>query len=81
MITKQGTVIKVIDDNTAKVEVHNYRQHKIYNKRFRITKRFLIDTPHKLKEGEDVLIEQCRPLSKRKHWKKSSSPWCSYTCY
>lgn len=74
MITKKGTVVKVIDENTAKVEVHNYRQHKIYNKRFRITKNFLIDTPHKLEEGESVFIEQCRPVSKRKHWKLVVNP-------
>ncbi len=74
MITKKGTVVKVIDDSTAKVEVHSYRQHKIYKKRFRITKKFLVDTPHRLTEGESVLIEQCRPVSKTKHWKLVVNP-------
>ena len=74
MITKKGTVVKVIDDNTAKVEVHSYRQHKVYKKRFRITKNFLIDTPHRLEEGTQVEIEQCRPVSKRKHWKLLVKP-------
>jgi len=74
MITKKGTVVKVIDDTTSKVEVHSYRQHKIYKKRFRITKNFLIDTPHRLEEGESVEIEQCRPVSKRKHWKLLVNP-------
>lgn len=74
MITKKGTVVKVIDDSTAKVEVHSYRQHKIYKKRFRITKNFLVNTPNKLEEGEVVQIEQCRPVSKRKHWKLVVNP-------
>ena len=74
MITKKGTVVKVIDDNTSKVEVHSYQQHKIYKKRFRITKKFLIDTPSRLEEGQKVEIEQCRPVSKRKHWKLVVNP-------
>jgi small subunit ribosomal protein S17 len=74
MITKKGTVVKVIDDNTAKVEVHSYRQHKIYKKRYRITKRFLVDTSQKLEVGQKVEIEQCRPVSKRKHWKLVVNP-------
>lgn len=74
MIMKKGTVVKVIDENTAKVEVHSYRQHKIYKKRYRITKNFLIDTPHRLEEDQIVQIEQCRPVSKRKHWKLVVNP-------
>ncbi len=74
MITKKGTVIKVIDDKTAKVEVHSYRQHKIYKKRYRITKNYLIDTPNRLNEGDQVEIEQCRPVSKRKHWRLAVKP-------
>ncbi len=74
MITKKGTVVKVIDDKTSRVEVHSYQQHKIYKKRFRITKNFLIDTPHRLEVGAQVEIEQCRPVSKRKHWKLVVNP-------
>jgi small subunit ribosomal protein S17 len=69
MITKKGTVVKKSGDKTVKVEVHTYRAHPIYKKRFRVTKRFLAhDESNQYNVGDAVVIKQSRPVSKRKSW-------------
>ena len=70
MITKQGIVIAVSGQKTVKVEVADYRTHPKYQKRYRVTQKFLVhDEGGKGKVGDMVAIAPCRPLSKRKSWK------------
>ena len=69
MITKQGTVVKISGEKTIKVEVADYRPHPKYKKQYRITKDFLVhDEEGKAQVGDQVLIQQSRPVSKRKSW-------------
>ncbi len=69
MITKQGLVTKISGINTIRVEVHRYETHAVYKKRFRLTSNFLVHDPEsKAKVGDVVIIQQCRPISKRKSW-------------
>lgn len=79
MITKKGMVVKKSGTKTVKVEVHEYRAHAKYKKRFRVTKRFLVhDEKEMAAVGDAVLIAPCKPVSKKKTWTlqsvESSSP-------
>lgn len=69
MRTKQGTVVSDKMDKTITVEVHTYKSHPKYKKRFRETRKFAADNPeNKYKTGDAVVIYETRPLSKRKRW-------------
>jgi len=68
--TKQGTIIKKIDKRTAVVETFRMKTHPLYKKRFKVVKKYLTDDKdNKFKEGDVVLIEETRPISKRKRFK------------
>lgn len=69
MKTKTGTVISDKMERTIVVEVHFYKSHPKYKKKFRVTKKFMADNPgNKCKIGDTVTIYETRPLSKRKRW-------------
>lgn len=70
MRTKKGVITSAKMQNTAVVTVHTYRKHPLYEKRYRISKKFFADNPeNKYKEGDVVTIQETRPMSKRKRWK------------
>ncbi len=74
MITKKGTVTKISGSKTIKVEVNEYRAHPKYKKRFRVTKNFLAhDEKEAAKVGDEVIIEQHKPISKKKCWVLTSN--------
>jgi small subunit ribosomal protein S17 len=69
MITKKGMVVKISGSQTAKVEVNEYRTHPKYRKQYRVTKNFLTHDPKsEAKVGDEVVIEQCSPISKHKRF-------------
>lgn len=69
MITKKGVVVKRSGDKTVKVEINDYRSHPKYKKRYRVTSRILVHDEKNVAEvGSTVVIMQCRPQSKKKHW-------------
>ncbi len=71
MLTKQGTITSAKMQNTVTVTVHRSRQHTLYRKSFRVSKKFLADTNGMtdLAIGDIVTIQECRPISKLKHFK------------
>lgn len=71
MITKNGTITSAGKmTNTVTVTVHRHMVHPIYKKSFRMSKKFLADTNGMdLFLGDEVRIQECRPLSKRKRFK------------
>lgn len=72
MLTKKGTITSAGKmTNTITVVVHQQVSHPLYKKSFRQSKKFLADTAGMtdLMVGDEVVIEECRPLSKRKHFK------------
>ena len=70
MRTKKGTVTGTNMTGTVTVTVHRLVFHPIYKKRYRKSKNFLCDTNGMdLYEGDKVLIEECKPMSKNKHFK------------
>jgi len=52
------------------VEVNRLVKHPKYQKYFQVTKRYKADNPNDIKKlGDKVKIEECRPISKDKHFK------------
>ena len=75
MITKKGTVTKISGQKTIKVEVNEYRSDPKYHKRFSVTKNIAVhDETGSAKEGQEVSIRQCKPISKRKTWEIVPNP-------
>ena len=72
MRTKKGVVTAAKMKDTVTVTVHSYVTHPVYKKRFRKSKKFMADTGGQdIREGDLVVITECRPLSKNKHFKVS----------
>ncbi len=68
MRTKKGKVVKKID-KTLNVEVHTYKLHPKYKKRYRVTKKYLVHNPENKYEVEDTItFYETKPISKRKCW-------------
>jgi small subunit ribosomal protein S17 len=71
MRTKIGVITgaKKMKD-TVTVTVHRSVLHPLYKKRFRVSTKFLADCKGMdLAVGDTVEITECRPLSKRKHFR------------
>lgn len=72
MTQKIGTITQAGKmQDTVTVTVHALVRHPLYKKSFRRSKKFLVDTKgvSDLGVGDEVVIEECRPLSKTKHFK------------
>ncbi len=70
MITKKGIVTATKMTGTVTVTVHHQVSHPLYKKSYRQSKKFLVDL-NAMKDvgvGDEVVIQECRPLSKRKHF-------------
>jgi small subunit ribosomal protein S17 len=67
--TKIGVVVSNKMQKTVVVAVENVVQHKMYLKYVKRTSKFLAhaETPG-INVGDRVVIEESRPLSKRKRW-------------
>jgi len=66
--TKIGVVVSNKMQKTVVVAVENITQHGMYQKYIRRTSKFLAHANDPLNVGDRVIIEETRPLSKRKHW-------------
>ena len=53
---------------TAVVLVESKKTHPLYMKSFKRTKKFLVDDPMGVADGDVVIFEKIRPISKNKHW-------------
>lgn len=70
MLTKRGIVTAAKMTGTVTVTVHRRKQHPLYRKSFRVSKKFLADAHGlELGVGDEVLIAECRPLSRRKRFR------------
>lgn len=68
--TKVGVVISDKMDKTIVVKTERLVAHKLYGKYLRRHAKYMADDPESLcKIGDRVLIEECRPLSRRKRWR------------
>lgn len=66
--TKIGVVVSNKMEKTVVVAVENVSQHSMYRKYIRRTSKFLAHANDPLNVGDRVVIEESRPLSKRKRW-------------
>ena len=67
--TKVGLVTSSMADKSVVVKVENLVMHPLYSKFVRTSSKFMAhDEENTCNEGDRVLIEECRPLSKRKRW-------------
>jgi small subunit ribosomal protein S17 len=65
----KGVVVSTKMQKTVVVEVNTSKAHKLYKKRFTISKRYKAhDENNEYNVGDKVLIRQVRPLSKDKKW-------------
>ena len=66
---KIGIVVSNKMQKTVVVKVESRFPHPIYSKTIIKTKKYLVhDETENCNIGDQVIVSQCRPLSKRKHW-------------
>ena len=64
-----GVVVSDKMDKTIVVRVERRVMHPIYKKFISRSKKYAVhDEANKHKVGDQVLIRECRPISKRKCW-------------
>ncbi len=65
-----GTVVAAKMNKTVVVAVYRQKLHPIYQKRYRVTKKYHAHVADgTLAVGDKVVIEETRPLSKTKRWR------------
>jgi len=64
-----GRVVKKSGDKTVSVLVTRQTTHPIYKKIIRVSKKYLAhDADNTIAVGENVKIQETKPLSKNKSW-------------
>jgi small subunit ribosomal protein S17 len=64
-----GKVVKKSGDKTVSVLVTRQTTHPIYKKIIRVSKKYLAhDADNTIAVGENVKIQETKPLSKNKSW-------------
>jgi len=63
-----GKVVSNKMMNTVVVEVTGFKVHPMYGKRMKRNVKFHAHTEDKIKMGETVKIQECKPFSKTKNW-------------
>lgn len=64
-----GKIVSTKMQKTVVVEVERIKEHPKYKRRFKVHNRFKAhDEKSEYKEGDVVVIEECKPLSKDKNW-------------
>lgn len=65
----QGTVVSTKCDKTIAVKVERRFRHPLYQKTVKRSAKYAAHDPNgKYKEGDEVKIIECRPISKTKTW-------------
>ena len=65
-----GIIISNKMQKTIVVKIENRYPHPLYSKTLVKTKKYLAHDEKEVgKIGDQVLLQECRPLSKRKRWK------------
>ncbi|MEN8188339.1 MAG: 30S ribosomal protein S17 [Thermodesulfobacteriota bacterium] len=68
--TRTGSVVSNRMEKSIVVLVERKVRHKLYGKYIKRTVKYLADDPeNSCSIGDTVMIEECRPLSKRKRWR------------
>ena len=68
--SKVGVVVSSAADKSVVVKVENLVLHPLYKRFIRTSSKFMAhDEENDCNQGDRVLIEECRPISRRKHWR------------
>lgn len=68
----KGMVISDKMDKTVMVKVVSWKTHPLYQKKYKQDKKYKVHDPeNQLKVGDEILIEEYRPISKDKRWKRA----------
>ena len=68
--TKVGVVTSNAADKSVVVKVENFIMHPLYHRFVRTSSKFMAhDEENSCNAGDRVLIEECRPMSRRKRWR------------
>lgn len=71
--TLNGVVVADQADKTIAVRIERRVQHPLYKKIIGRTSKLQVhDEANEAKVGDQVTIEECRPMSKRKSWRLAS---------
>ncbi len=66
----QGVIVSDKMEKTVVVQVERVKEHPRYKKRIKVHKKYKAhDENNSYKEGDKVVIEDCRPISKDKKWR------------
>jgi small subunit ribosomal protein S17 len=66
----EGVIVSDKMNKTAVVLVTRLTKSPKYEKYYKVSKRFKAhDENNEYKEGDKVVIQEMRPMSKEKHWK------------
>ncbi len=66
----KGVVVSDKQEKTVVVRVERLKEHPRYKKRKKVHKRYKAhDEKQEFKEGDVVIIEETRPISKEKKWR------------
>ncbi len=65
----EGNVVSAKTDKTVTVRVERRFMHPVYKKYVRKTDKYAAhDEQNMFREGDRVLIQECRPMSRSKRW-------------
>ena len=66
----EGNVVSAAGDKSITVLVERKVKHPLYKKYIRLSTKLLAhDEQNECGEGDTVIIEECRPLSRNKSWR------------
>lgn len=66
----KGIVVSDKMQKTVVVKVARVKEHLRYKRRYEVHKRYKVhDEKGEYKIGDEITIEECRPLSKEKKWR------------
>ncbi|NBR95064.1 MAG: ribosomal protein S17 [Proteobacteria bacterium] len=65
----KAKVVNIIDKNTIKVTVTDYKKHPRYGKYITVHKNYLVESLGKeVSIGDEIEMKSSRPISKLKKW-------------
>ena len=63
-----GLALRDAKEKTVSIEVMNVKIHPLYQRRYLKTKKYLVQTEIEVKKGQKVIIQESRPVSRKKSW-------------
>jgi len=64
-----GIVVSDKPEKTVVVLVTRYKEHPKYKKKYKVSKKYHAhDEKNQYQKGDKVIIQECRPFSKKKRW-------------